>query len=65
VLPHLARLRGEGRSADTDYAGRSLKGQLSHAAKRGADTVVVARPDGFEVRRRGEDDRLVQDLTEL
>jgi histidyl-tRNA synthetase len=62
VLPLLAQLRAQGRAADTDYGNRSLKGQLTQAQKRGAATVVIARPDGFELRRRGEEDRIVQDL---
>jgi histidyl-tRNA synthetase len=65
VLPLLAQLRAAGRSADTDYGGRSLKGQLTQAQKRGAATIVVAKPDGFQVRRRGEEDRMVRELTEL
>ena len=35
--------RAEGRSVDTDYAGRSMKGQLTQAQRLGAETVVVAR----------------------
>jgi hypothetical protein len=51
---------------DTDYAGRSMKGQLTQAQRLGAETVVVARADGtYQVRRRGEDDRVVTDLSEL
>jgi histidyl-tRNA synthetase len=66
VLPAIARWRSEGRSVDTDYAGRSMKGQLTQAQRAGAATVVVALADGtFQVRRRGEDDRSVHDLTEL
>jgi histidyl-tRNA synthetase len=66
VLKQLARLRHEGWAADTDYAGRSMKGQLTQAQRLGAATVVVARADGtYQVRRRGEDDRIVQDLSEL
>jgi histidyl-tRNA synthetase len=66
VLPAIARWRREGRSVDTDYAGRSMKGQLTQAQRAGAATVVVALSDGtFQVRRRGEDDRIVHDLTEL
>ena len=43
-----------------------MKGQLTQAQRLGAETVVVARADGtFEVRRRGEDDRVVTDLTEI
>jgi histidyl-tRNA synthetase len=62
VLPLLAQARAAGRAADTDYGNRSLKGQLSHAQKRGATTIVIARGDGFELRKRGEEDRMVQEL---
>jgi histidyl-tRNA synthetase len=66
VLPAVARWRTEGRTVDTDYAGRSMKGQLTQAQRLGAETVVVARSDGsYEVRRRGEDDRVVHDLAGL
>ncbi len=66
VLEALARLRRSGVSADTDYAGRSMKGQLTQAQRLGAKTVVVARSDGtYEVRRRGEKDRVVADLSEF
>ena len=66
VLPQIAAWRAEGRAVDTDYAGRSMKGQLTQAQRLGAETVVVARADGtHEVRRRGEDDRVVTDLAEL
>ncbi|HLX32535.1 MAG TPA: histidine--tRNA ligase [Gaiellaceae bacterium] len=64
LLPQIAAWRAAGRSVDTDYAGRSMKGQLTQAQRLGAETVVVARADGtYQVRRRGEDDRVVQDLT--
>jgi histidyl-tRNA synthetase len=56
VLQLMARLRAEGRSSDTDYAGRSLKGQLTQAQRLGAATVVIAHAGGFTVRRRGEQD---------
>jgi histidyl-tRNA synthetase len=63
LLPQIAKWRAEGRSVDTDYAGRSMKGQLTQAQRLGAETVVVARSDGvYEVRRRGEEDRVVTDL---
>jgi histidyl-tRNA synthetase len=66
VLPHIAAWRAAGRSVDTDYAGRSMKGQLTQAQRLGAETVVVARADGtYQVRRRGEDDRVVTDLSEI
>jgi histidyl-tRNA synthetase len=66
VLPQLAAWRREGRRVDTDYAGRSVKGQLTQAQRLGAETVVIAHDDGTnEVRRRGEEDRVVSDLSEL
>jgi histidyl-tRNA synthetase len=66
VLPQIAKWRAEGRSVDTDYAGRSMKGQLTQAQRLGAETVVVARSDGtYEVRRRGEEDRVESTLEEL
>src|SRR5205823_11479559 len=66
LLPQIAKWRAEGRSVDTDYAGRSIKGQLTQAQRLGAETVVLARSDGtYEVRRRGEEDRVVSSLTEV
>jgi histidyl-tRNA synthetase len=66
LLAQIASWRAEGRSVDTDYAGRSMKGQLTQAQRLGAETVVVARSDGtYEVRRRGEEDRVVHTLAEL
>jgi histidyl-tRNA synthetase len=66
LLAQIAAWRAEGRSVDTDYAGRSMKGQLTQAQRLGAETVVVARSDGtYEVRRRAEEDRVVSSLAEL
>jgi histidyl-tRNA synthetase len=66
VLPLIAELRRNGRSCDTDYAGRSLKSQIDRAYRTGAAVVVVVFADGrFEIRRRGEQDRVVEDLEEL
>jgi histidyl-tRNA synthetase len=66
LLPYIAKWRAEGRAVDTDYAGRSMKGQLTQAQRLGAETVVVARSDGtYEVRRRGEEDRVVSTLGEI
>jgi histidyl-tRNA synthetase len=56
VLKAMAKLRAEGKSSDTDYAGRSLKGQLTQAQRLGAATIVIAHEKGFIVRRRGEQD---------
>jgi histidyl-tRNA synthetase len=66
LLPQIAKWRAEGRSVDTDYAGRSMKGQLTQAQRLGAETIVVARSDGtYEVRQRGEEDRVLHTLAEL
>jgi histidyl-tRNA synthetase len=66
VLPAIARWRSEGRSVDTDYAGRSVKGQLTQAQRLDAHTIVVARSDGtYQVRRRGAEDRYVDDLADV
>jgi histidyl-tRNA synthetase len=62
VFRALAELRAAGRAADTDYAERSLKGQLTQAQRLGARTTVVVRADGFTIRRRGEQD---QDVARL
>ncbi len=56
ALAALARLRAKGLSCDTDYAGRSLKGQLTQAQRLGARTVLIVGPESITVRRRGSDD---------
>jgi histidyl-tRNA synthetase len=64
ILPVLARLRGEGRACDTDYAGRSLKGQLTQAQRLGAQAVVIVGRDGVTVRRGGRQDVSVGSVEE-
>jgi histidyl-tRNA synthetase len=64
VLAAIARLRSEGTSCDTDYAGRSMKGQLTQAQRRARNVVIRGR-DGWTVRRRGEQDRGAPSLQEL
>jgi histidyl-tRNA synthetase len=59
VLQALAQLRHAGVSADTDYAGRSLKGQMTQAGRTGARTVVVVRGDQAAIRRGGQDEQAV------
>jgi histidyl-tRNA synthetase len=54
VLRLMADLRRGGISCDTDYAGRSLKGQFTQAGRVGAAATVVVRADGASVRRAGE-----------
>jgi histidyl-tRNA synthetase len=64
LLAELTALRERGVSADTDYAGRSVKGQLTYAQKRARD-VAIRGADGWTLRRRGEQDRSGRSLKEL
>jgi histidyl-tRNA synthetase len=59
VLQALAELRRAGVSADTDYAGRSFKGQMTQAGRSGASTIVIVRGEEAAVRRDGGDEQLV------
>jgi histidyl-tRNA synthetase len=56
VARWLADLRERGIACDTDYAGRSLKGQLTQAARLGASATVIVRADGATLRRGAEED---------
>jgi histidyl-tRNA synthetase len=56
VASWLAELRRRGVAADTDYAGRSLKGQLTQAGRSGASVAVVVGPADATIRRAGADD---------
>ena len=56
VAQWLAELRERGVASDTDYAGRSVKGQLTQAARLGASATVVVRGDGASIRRAGRED---------
>jgi histidyl-tRNA synthetase len=56
VLRWLKQLRAHGIPADTDYAGRSLKGQLTQAGRLGARTTVIVGADRATLRRAGEQD---------
>jgi histidyl-tRNA synthetase len=64
VLAAMAELRRAGRAAETDYAKRSLKGQLTQAGRLGARVTIIARGDGATVRRGGEQDVDVGSLEE-
>jgi histidyl-tRNA synthetase len=64
VLAVLAELRRKGISADADYAGRSLKGQLTQAGRSRAHTVVVITERSASVRREGAAEQVVS-LDEL
>jgi histidyl-tRNA synthetase len=59
VPPLLKQLRDAGIAADADYAGRSLKGQLTQAGRSGAATTVILRAADALVRRQGAEDEPV------
>jgi histidyl-tRNA synthetase len=65
ILPWLAELRRQGLHADTDYARRSLKGQLTQAGRLGARATLVVESDGQTLRRPGQEDVQVGSLGEL
>ena len=56
VAGWLQELRTRGVAADTDYAGRSLKGQSTQAARLGATTIVVVGPQSATIRKVGHAD---------
>jgi histidyl-tRNA synthetase len=56
VLGWLKELRTHGIAADTEYAGRSLRGQLTQAGRLGATTTVIVHGDGVTLRRQGRED---------
>jgi histidyl-tRNA synthetase len=56
VLALMADLRRNGVSCDTDYAGRSIKGQLTQAGRANAELTVVVRGDSATIRRAGLED---------
>ncbi len=59
ALVMLKELRAEGLSADTDYDGRSLKGQLTQAQRLRARHVVIFGPTEATIRTPGREDRVV------
>jgi histidyl-tRNA synthetase len=56
ALVEMAKLRGRGISCDTDYAGRSLKGQRTQLARSGAKGFVHVRANGATI-KRGDEER--------
>ena len=64
VLATMARLRERGLAVDTDYAGRSKKGQLTQAGRLGAKTTVVVAADGVRIVRPGGDEPTTLDELE-
>ena len=61
LLAAMAELRRRGVTCDTDYAGRSLKGQLTQAGRLGARTTVIVDGDGARVRSAGTEERVALD----
>ncbi len=59
VLQALAELRRADIATDTDYAGRSFKGQLTQAGRSGAKTVVIVRGEEAAIRRDGGEEQVV------
>jgi hypothetical protein len=55
----LKGLRDAGIAADADYAGRSLKGQLTQAGRSGAATTIVLRAGDALIRTSGAADEPV------
>jgi histidyl-tRNA synthetase len=64
VARWLAELRRAGTAAETDYAGRSLKGQLTQARRLGAARIVVVGADTATLREPGRPDEPL-DLAEI
>jgi histidyl-tRNA synthetase len=57
VARWLAELRRAGLAADTDFAGRSLKGQLTQAGRLGATRTVVVHAGAATLRAAGRADQ--------
>ena len=55
VLAQVAELRRSGLRADTDYAGRSFKGQMTQAGRTGARLVVRVTGETAALRAEGAD----------
>jgi histidyl-tRNA synthetase len=56
VVPLLAELRRRGLTADMDYAGRSVKGQLTQAARLSSGWTVLVDGTQATVREQGKED---------
>ncbi|HET9544698.1 MAG TPA: ATP phosphoribosyltransferase regulatory subunit, partial [Gaiellaceae bacterium] len=55
VLAEVAKLRAAGVRADSDHAGRSLKGQMTQAGRTRARTIVRVEGETATVRKSGAD----------
>jgi histidyl-tRNA synthetase len=56
VLSVVAELRRAGLSTDIDYAGRSVKGQLTQAGRTGARVIVIVSGEDATIRREEQAD---------
>jgi len=56
ILPLMSELRRRGLCADMDYAGRSVKGQLTQASRLGAGWTVIVDGAKATVREQGRED---------
>ena len=56
ALAAMAEARRRGLACDTDYAGRSRRGQLTHASRLGARLTVIVDADGATIQSRGRAD---------
>jgi histidyl-tRNA synthetase len=65
ALVQMAQLRAAGIACDTDYAGRSPKGQRTQLARSGAHGWVHVRADGAVVKRGREADELEVAVDEI
>ena len=61
ALAVMTELRRLGMVCDTDYASRSLKGQLTQAGRLSARTTVVVDVEGARVRHAGAEERVPLD----
>jgi histidyl-tRNA synthetase len=64
ALTVVQELRAAGIAADTDYAGRSLKGQIGYGQKHAGATLIL-QADGWMLRRGGELDVKIRDVEHL
>jgi histidyl-tRNA synthetase len=64
ALAAMMNARRRGLRADTDYARRSLKGQLSHAQRLGAAAVLIVGAEKVTLRRQGAQDVELTSLEE-
>ena len=55
----LQELRRSGLAVDMDFAGRSVKGQLTQGTRTGAATLIILRADDAVIRRAGAPDETV------